>query len=207
MSGGGQATVRRKGQGWPARAGAGLVVLALGLGTPLGAEPMPFPPDVQMALMLKIITYDRSFQYKAKSGVSIAVVYVPGDAESVRAKDDIAKALSQLTGRTIKNVPISFTTVEYAGPAALEKAVRTSKVNLFYLAPGNAANLDALLKVARTFGITTATGVPEYVTKGVSIGIGKKQDKPDILINLPSARKEGSDFDASLLRIANVVAR
>jgi hypothetical protein len=40
----------------------------------------------------------------------------------------------------------------------------------------------------------------------VAIGIGIKADKrPDILINLPSSRQEGSEFDASLLRIANVV--
>jgi hypothetical protein len=33
----------------------------------------------------------------------------------------------------------------------------------------------------------------------------KADKKPDILINLPSSRSEGSEFDASLLRIATVV--
>jgi len=39
----------------------------------------------------------------------------------------------------------------------------------------------------------------------VAVGIGVRQDKPQILINLASARSEGSEFDASLLRIATVL--
>jgi len=47
--------------------------------------------------------------------------------------------------------------------------------------------------------------VPEYVQRGAAIGIGQKSDqKPGILVNLPRSR-EGSEFDASLLRIARIV--
>ena len=170
------------------------------------AEAMPFPADVQVTLLLKILTYDRSFQYKAKSGVTIGVVYVPGDPDSVRAKDAIVKTLALVSDRTIKNLPIRHLAIEYRGPAALEQAVRANRVNVFYIAPGNADSLTALMKLSRTYAITTATGVPEYVQRGVAIGIGIRADKkPEILINLPSSRSEGSEFDASLLRIATVV--
>jgi hypothetical protein len=171
------------------------------------AEPMPFPADVQVALLLKILTYDRSFQYKAKSGVSIGVVYVPGSPESVRVKDDISKTLGQLAGRTIKNLPIKFTVIEYTNPAAVDKALRAHGVNVIYVAPGNSDSLEQILKLSHTYGMTTATGVPDYVKRGVAIGIGVKQDKPQILINLPSSRSEGSEFDASLLRIAEVLTK
>ena len=53
--------------------------------------------------------------------------------------------------------------------------------------------------------ITTVTGVPDYVRRGVAVGIGMAQNKPKVLINLPSSRSEGSDFDANLLRIATVL--
>jgi hypothetical protein len=176
-------------------------------GVPVGAaEAMPFPPDVQIALLLKVLTYDRSFQYKAKSGVTIGVVYVPTDPDSVKAKDEVLSTLSRVSDRTIKNLPIKFVALEYKDAASLEKAVRANRVNVFYIAPGNAAGLPALLKMSKTFAITSATGVPEFVERGVAIGIGIKADKkPDILINLPASRTEGSDFDASLLRIARVM--
>ena len=123
-----------------------------------------------------------------------------GAGGSLRFNDEVLRGLS------IKNVPIRFTAIEYKDPESLDKAVRGSKVNVLYIAPGNAEGLDALMKLSRKGGITTATGVPEYVQRGVAIGIGIKPDKkPDILINLPSSRSEGSEFDASLLRIATVV--
>ena len=171
-----------------------------------GTEPMSFPPDVQITLLLKILTYDRSFAVKAKSQVMIGVVYVAGDAESVKAKDDILKTLQLVADRTIKGVPIKAVALEYKDPKSLAETVRSQGINVFYIAPGNANTLTELLRMSHTRGITTATGVPEYVQRGVAIGIGKKADqKPDILINLSSSRQEGSEFDASLLRIANIV--
>jgi len=167
---------------------------------------MSFPPDVQITLLLKILTYDRSFTVKAKSQVMIGVVYVAGDAESVKAKDEILKTLQLVADRTIKGVPIKAVALEYKDPKSLAETVRSQGINVFYIAPGNANTLTELLRMSHTRGITTATGVPEYVQRGVAIGIGKKADqKPDILINLPSSRQEGSEFDASLLRIATVV--
>ena len=171
-----------------------------------GTEPMSFPPDVQITLLLKILTYDRSFAVKAKSQVMIGVVYVAGDAESVKAKDDILKTLQLFADRPIKGVPIKAVALEYKDPKSLAETVRSQGINVFYIAPGNANTLNELLRVSHTRGITTATGVPEYVQRGVAIGIGKKADqKPDILINLSSSRQEGSEFDASLLRIARIV--
>ena len=194
---------------WRGRSGRG--VLATVLATLLCAraastEAMPFPADVQITLLLKILTYDRSFQAKAKSAVTIGVVYVAADPESVKAKDEILNTLKLVADRTIKNVPIRAVALEYRDPAGLGKLVQKAGINVFYIAPGNADSLRELLRVSHTQGITTATGVPEYVQRGVAIGIGIKADKkPDILINLPSSRQEGSEFDASLLRIATVV--
>jgi YfiR/HmsC-like len=200
---------RARHHAWPRRCGRGFLaaVLASLLSTSAaGTEPMPFPPDVQITLLLKILTYDRSFSVKAKSGVMIGVVYVASDAESVKAKDDIIKTLQLVADRTIKNVPIKAVALEYKDPKSLAAAVRSGGINVFYIAPGNAESLTELLRMSHTRGITTATGVPEYVQRGVAIGIGKKADqKPDILINLSSSRQEGSEFDASLLRIARIV--
>src|SRR3954468_6873367 len=113
---------RREGKG--RGAGVAAVLLALLLCAPAGgAEPMPFPPDVQITLLLKILTYDRSFQSKSKSGVTIGVVYVAGDAQSVKTKDDILKTLGLVADRTIKNVPIRAVPLEYKDPTSLLKAV------------------------------------------------------------------------------------
>ena len=191
------------------RAVAAVMLAAALLPTVAGAERMPIPPDVQVALLLKILTYDRSFQYKAKSAVSIGVIFVPGDPESVQAKDAIVKTLGQLGGRTIKNLPIKSVLIPFTNakdfPADLKKAWQTNSVNVFYVAPGSSALLAEVTKLSHAQGVTTATGVPEYVNQGIAIGIDAQQNKPQIVINLPSSKSEGSEFDASLLRIARVV--
>ncbi|HEV7503239.1 MAG TPA: hypothetical protein VGQ33_24640, partial [Vicinamibacteria bacterium] len=126
-----------QGRGWTRRGARGVVatlLVALLGASAAGTEPMPFPPDVQIALLLKILTYDRSFTAKAHAGVTIGVVYVAGDAESVRAKDEILKALQLVADRTIKNVPIHALALEYKDPVSLEKAVRNGSINVFYIA-------------------------------------------------------------------------
>jgi hypothetical protein len=195
-----------RGKGWKRRLSAAALICLLAAVRGSAAEAMPIPPDVQITLLLKVLTYDRLFSTKAKSGVSIGVIYVPSDPESVRVKDEVLRTLARVADRTIKNVPIKYVALEFKDVPTLEKAVRANRVNVFYVAPGNAAGLAALVKMSQTYAITSATGVPEFVDRGIAIGIGMKADnKPDILINLVSSRKEGSDFDASLLRIARVV--
>jgi hypothetical protein len=182
------------------------IVLGLLLAVPGSGQTMPMPVDIQLPLFLKILTYDRSFQYKARSAIIIGVVYLPGNPESVKAKDEMVANLQRLSDRTIKNLPIKYVTLEFRDVPSLDKAVKAGKVNVFYVAPGLGDQIPSLLKMARTYAITTATGVPEFVQRGIAVGIGMKADKkPDILINLPSSRSEGSEFDASLLRIATVV--
>ena len=178
----------------------------LALAVPAAAQTMPMPVDIQLPLFLKILTYDRSFQYKARSAITIGIVYLPGDAASVKAKDEMVANLERLGDRTIKNLPIRHVVLEFKDVPSLDRAVKAGKVNVLYVAPGMGDQLPALLKMSRTYAITTATGVPEFVQRGIAVGIGMKADKkPDILINLPSSRSEGSEFDASLLRIATVV--
>ena len=183
-----------------------LLASLLALAVPAAAQTMPMPVDIQLPLFLKILTYDRSFQYKARTAITIGIVYLPGDAASVKAKDEMVANMARLSDRTIKNLPIRHVVLEFRDVPSLDKAVKAGRVNVLYVAPGMGEQLPALIKMSRTYAITTATGVPEFVQRGVAVGIGMKADKkPDILINLTSSRSEGSEFDASLLRISTVV--
>jgi hypothetical protein len=121
--------------------------------------------------------------------------------------EDVGQTFFGFKGKTVKKVPVTYEMVEYKGPAELEKTVKAKKLNVLFITPGNDKNLADILKISQAGGITTVTGTPEYVKKtpGVAIGVGFRQDnKPQIHINLPSSRSEGSEFDASLLQIADV---
>jgi hypothetical protein len=169
------------------------------------AQSAPVPVDLQMTLILKVLTYDRQLLQRAKSGLKVGILYSSSDPLSVQAKDDVQRILQQLADKTIRTLPIRFTAIEFTTLADLQAGIVANGINVLYVTPGNSGNLDRVLQVSQSQRIITTTGVADYVEKGVAVGISLRQDKPHILINLASARSEGSEFDASLLRIATVV--
>ena len=181
----------------------GLLVLFV----PARAEQMPLGAEAQIPLLLKVLTYDRNFEQKAGAELAVGIVHDPSDRDSAKATEEVGSTFYKFAGKTVKKLPLKYYTIEFTGPADLERFVKEKRISVLYIAPGSAKSLAAVLKVSEELKLTTLTGVPEYVRRGVAVGIGVEQDKPQILINLGAARAEGSDFDASLLRIAVVVGQ
>jgi hypothetical protein len=182
-----------------------LALLSLLLPGSASAEKMALSADLQIPLILKVLTYDRQFEAKAGEEVAIGVVYTPTDPDSSRATEEVQGTLFKFQGKTVKRLPIKYFLIEYTTPADLEKAIKARGINVLYLSPGIGRAVESVVRISQAQRITTTTGVPDYVRKGVAVGVGVRQDKPQILINLPSSKAEGSEFDASLLRIAQVL--
>ena len=167
-------------------------------------ESIPVPADLQVPLLLKVLTFDRNFAKRGWTALHIGIVFVGSDPASSKVRSDIIEVFKRSSDKTLRNLPIDFTAVEYLSDGQIEDAIKASQINLLYIAPGNARNLAKLLQLSQSQQILTTTGVPDYVQRGVAVGIGVRQDRPEILINLPSSKSAGSEFDASLLRVARV---
>lgn len=172
-----------------------------------GAEQMPLPAETQIPLLLKVLTYDRNFEKKAGKELALGVIHDPTDRDSAKATDEVGSTLFKFASKTVKKLPMKYYTIEFTGASDLERFVKEKGISALYITPGSAKALPAVLKVSDDLDLTTLTGIPDYVRKGVAVGIGVAQDKPEILINLAAARAQGSDFDASLLRIATVIGQ
>ena len=181
--------------------------MALAGGAPVRAddEAPPVPANVQVSLLFKALTFERNLVERSGGELIIGVVYVPGDRLSERAKDAIAETLREAATKTVKKLPIRSVMLPYTSAADLEQAVKAERVGVLYVTPGNSGHLDTVLKVSQARRIITVTGVPEYVKRGVALGVGRGQDQNELIINLRSARSEGSDFDSRLLRTAIVL--
>jgi hypothetical protein len=179
--------------------------LVLAIGVPVHAEPMPLSPDLQLPIILRILVYDRHFESRFGAELTLGVVYEPADPESVKAANDVAEYMYRVRGKTVKGLSVRYFLLEYSSPESLDRSITTRGVDVLYVAPGNAKNLAGITRVSQEKGVTTTTGIPDYVRGGVAVGLGVSQDRPQILINLPSARAEGAEFDASLLRISTIV--
>ena len=169
------------------------------------ADTMPVPPELQVPLILKILTYDRNFDSRAQAEVRVGIVFVAADPSSLKAKNEVADVFQRFSAKTVRSLAIKYNVIEFMSDSQVADAARSNEINVFYVAPGNSRNLETLRRISQSRRIVTTTGVPPYVEQGIAVGIGVEQDKPHILINLPSSKAEGSEFDASLLRIAKVV--
>ena len=182
-----------------------LLTIAAALARPAGAQGMAVEAGLQIPILMKVLAYDRQFDVRAAGTLTIGILYAPSDSASSKATGQISDTLYGFAGKTVRKVPIKYFQVEYTSAAELEAFVKAKGINAFYVAPGLDKALPAILRLAQARGITTLTGVPDYVKRGVAVGVGMGADKPQIIINLASAKSEGSEFDANLLRIATVL--
>ncbi len=120
------------------------------------------------------------------------------------AAEKITAVLDVASYKRVKNLPIRVIRIELPIGSSAADRIIASGANVLYLTAGLGASLAAVVETARQRGLVTLTGVPEFVDLGVAVGISERQDKPEILINLASSRAEGSQFDASLLRLSRV---
>ncbi len=178
------------------------LLLALRPGLAAAAEPMPLRPELQIPLILKILTYDRHIESKAGEQVVVGIVYAPTDPSSVAAANEVGDVLFRFQDKTVKRLPIRYRLVEYSTPEALERTIDRWGISVLWVAPGSAKNLAGITSVSRRKDVTTTTGVPDYVRRGVAVGLDLGDARPQILIHLEAAKEEGCEFDASLLRIA-----
>lgn len=163
------------------------------------------PEAFQVPLFLKIVTYDRSLGTKIQDTIHIGVLSFPKDARSTRNTDAIIENLELNKDKTVNGLPFSFVEIEFSTETDLNKAIEENQISFLYITSGGPSVPDAITKIARAKKILTITGRADYVDRGISVGLGIANGTPQILVNLDSARAEGTDFSASLLKLCKIV--
>jgi hypothetical protein len=158
---------------------------------------MPVPVDVQTELFLNIGKHDRAFD--PKKSIVLGIVYQEQFPESVAAKNAAIEAVKS------RNLPITCVALDARSQQALRKRLTETEANIVYVAPLRAIDVGDIGRITRQRGIRTVTGVPEYVDLGIAVGIGLRNQRPLIIINLEAARAEGASFSSQLLSLARIV--
>jgi hypothetical protein len=185
---------------------AAAAALALLLSAP-DARPqeMPVPTSMQASLFTKILTFDRNLKARAGSELKIGVLYQKKVRSSLEAQEEFLRAMCGDPGRKIDGLPLSCVTIEWTSAPDVEAAVVREGVRVLYVAPLRAVAIAEIVAISRARKITTLTGVPEFVEKGIALGIALRAERPLILVHLAAARAEGADFNSQLLKIARVL--
>ena len=168
------------------------------------AQEMDVPARIQIPLLYKILSFDRNFAARTGDDLVIAILYQSGFRASAVAREQIEEALGH-TASPFGARRIRWVAVELEATPDLVPVLRRNEADVVYVTPLRGTGLDAIVETARRAHLTTFTGVPPYVERGLSVGIGIEQERPLIIINLVAARAEGADYTSQLLRVSRVI--
>ncbi len=151
------------------------------------------------------MTFDRSFASRAPRELVIGILYQRKVRSSLEVKDDFLKALERIPGRQVAGVRFRSVAIDWDGSKDIAAVLSQERPHVLYVAPLRTVSIEEVAAAARAQGIHTWTGIPEYVERGLAVGIGLRGERPLILVNLTAARAEGADISSQLLSIARVI--
>ena len=149
----------------------------------------PMSSSSETKFFVKIMNFNTTIDT-----LKVGVVFDPSSSTSVSSKRRIMNALGNYDIEVV-SVPIS----------AVDQA-KSNNINAFYLSKG-LGSVDHLARTARKDNIVTFSSDSNLVEEGyasVTVGLSEA-GKPKILINLGNLKKEGNNFSAKLLRLANII--
>jgi hypothetical protein len=181
---------------------AALFALLCCLAFPVRAQEMDAPIAVQVELIPKILSFAHTLRTSHTDEYRIGVVYQRSYRSSVEVKDRI---LSLESAATLNGRPVRFVALPVESSSRLAELLQSAGVDAVYIAPLRAYDMHAVTQACRTTQVVSVTGVTSYVPLGVSVGVGLRGSKPQILINVAAAKPEGTEFSARLLSIATII--
>lgn len=181
----------------------GLAVL-LAFAVAKGQE-IAVPVDVQAPLLLKILTFDRKLQEKRGEPLRIGVLHQSRVPESRDVFEAFRLAMTRADSERVGGRVVHLVGIDVAGDADVAPAIRAAAVDVLYVTPLRGVQISTITQVTRERDIVSLTGVPGYVTEGLSVGIDLRKRRPHIVVNLAAHRAEGAEFSAQLLKVARIV--
>lgn len=169
------------------------------------AQRIKVPIDVQLKVIPKIISLNKSFSFESnENALNIAVLYSSQQRNSKQVYQDIEKNLNS-GGIVVKGKLTNILYLDISNNNNIENFLRENKINVLYITPLRGLDVSKITSICKTTSVLSISGVVEYIESDVSVILDIDDSKLQILINQKSAKSEGVDFSSRLLRIAKII--
>lgn len=168
-------------------------------------QDMETPVDTQMKLIMKILTFDRSLAAQAEEKIVFGILYQSRFKQSFNASEDIKRNIGENKLDNFEGITLEWKFIDLQSISDLRDAITSAKLSAVYIAPLRAVDIIKIIELCRRNNINTFTGVPDYMNKGIAVGIGLRNNKPEIIINLSAAKAEHSDYSSQLLKLCRII--
>ena len=138
------------------------------------------PAKLQAALFMKVLAF---YTNLGSSPFTIHVIGAP----------DVAKELKGFVGKSAGKATLNAVTEGDNVPSDPAQVVYVG------------GSVDEAIAYTQAQKILSITGIPDFVTKGVTLGIGIENAKPKILLNLSSSKTESINWNPAILKVASTI--
>ncbi len=188
---------------WHAVVILALVMTVLTVSAIADAQEMSVPLDVQVQLMARIFSFDRAMDTRTKEGLTIGILYQERFRTSVNTADEVEDLLPTAAWPADRSVRV--VRIAWENRADAERAMREQHIGILYVTPLRSVDLQEVGDLCGTQRLPAFTGVSSYVNDGIPLGVAQRGGKAAILVNLPAARRAGTDLSSQVLHIAEVI--
>ena len=160
------------------------------------------PMSLQVSLLTRIWTFDRSQEARLADEFVIAVLYQSQVRSSLLAKEGFVDAALSIAS---EEHAVRIVEIDYRDPSILSEVLLREDVDIVYVAPLRAVDVHSIATVTRELQVLTCTGVAAYVHEGLSVGLELRDGRPGIIVNREASQQEGATFTSELLKLARLV--
>lgn len=174
-----------------------LVMMAL-MSIESPAEAQDVPVNLQAAIFFKVLSYDSAISSKDGSDITI---YVITDGKTAGNKGAMVAGFGKLTGKKLGGKTIKIKAIG-VGEAA---GVAGGNAILYVPDGASAGTISTIIAIAAQKKCATLGGSEALAKKGLAVGLGIENGKPQIVINFPASQKQGMKLSSKVLRLAKVI--
>jgi hypothetical protein len=184
-----------------------LGALVLGSGTAAtsaAAQDISVPVEVQVPLLLKILSFDRTLAARSEDSLVVGVVFQSRYRMSAGISDEVCRALAAAGSNPTATRALRVVTIDLDEPGSLGAALLRDGVQVLYVTPLRAVAMSVVAAATREHQVISLTGVVQYVEEGLAVAVDANGERPQIVINLAASRAEGAAFAGQLLKLARL---
>lgn len=181
-------------------------ILAVSPVVPARADVKDLSASSQALLLLRVLAYDRKLKERVGSAVTVTILSRQGDKESEARTNALHKAFEQVSRDVVvAGLTVKSEVVPYRDQGRLDAAMELSRSAMVYADRALTSSVAEIAVVTRKRKVLSADGSKEMVEAGLAVGVVPRGSRAAIIINLPAAKKEGTELDPALLEIAEVL--
>jgi hypothetical protein len=177
-------------------------ILLLGL-LPRLAHADAIPADLEMAIHLKILSFDSGLKERA-TGTTIVVGIIHLSDRRSRASDlvNATAVLSDKSGVTVHGKKVRAVAI----PLSSDIADRLSGISALYVVDDLSGDqVSAIAQIAFMRKMPLLSANRSFLSSGAAVAVVQKNKKPSIVVHAGNAKQCGMVLDSKLLRLAEVV--